>query len=485
MVEDKRDVFRIFRKSGEDFPMLERALIMEPDKKRMIMFRTNALAAMSNVDGMEDGSDLQVLWTEADGKGNVRIFCQMSPQNGTVADSCLARIRDDSGKVVAEHSFVNFGKNMAIADLEVPERIFDKCILTLEKACIGKDVRFCSGCVPLSRYDTRALKADYQILAPCIKRAGHQKICISYYRYSDDSNYDYVYKDGLSKNQMYLEGEGRITLRGVDVKKPQINLGVDGGRGMVWYKHPYVAAQDNVIEYRNNPEWNVPLWDVYTKDVYGNGQAKYLLMIQAQRVDTEKLISLLITNIPELLASGDYDSIKELPRISVYLDCFGAGTKIRMADGTDKEIEAIRPGERVLTEGGGEAVVKSLEEQAACRRETVLFEDGRSIYLTEGHGVYTSKGVWPAHRLQQGQQVMTEQGHTSVQEIVLESDGNYPMYALFLENHDQAFFANGILVHDSENEGLFDDYDWVREDLPEEWRRDYDNALKAGIVYGR
>lgn len=40
------------------------------------------------------------------------------------------------------------------------------------------------------------------------------------------------------------------------------------------------------------------------------------------------------------------------------------------------------------------------------------------------------------------------------------------------------------MVYSEDGGELFRDRDWVREQLPEEWREDYDNAREAGLIYG-
>lgn len=500
MVKDKREVFQIFNKSGLDFPMIQKAVAASafegngPQAGRRAAGVLSAARGAGNVNaamdgagndmsGGEDDGDLQILWTGENGGDTVRILCQMTPGEGVVADSCLAQVRDASGNVVAEEKFVNFSAKTAFAALDVKREIFSECVLTMETAGIGRSVRLRSRSIPLDAYDAGVLEADFDISAPAIRREGDTQIKVSYYKNSSEKDYDYVYKDGRTLNKMYMDGEGSIELTDVDVEHPQIQLGIDGGKGMVWHPEPSVGARDNVIEYSNSREWKMPLWDVFDKNtIYG--YANYLLRIQAQRTDTGREVSLLITNIPQLLAAATHDGVWELPKIHVYLDCFGEGTMIRMADGSEKAVEELRAGELLLAEGGRRVAVKEVRRQEACRIVTVTPAGGRSVSLTGGHGVYTQEGPWPAIRLKQGQQVVTESGLAPLQENAVESEGAYPVYALFLEDASLSIFANGMLVHNSEDEGLFDGHDWVREDLPEEWHEDYDNAVKAGIVYG-
>lgn len=75
--------------------------------------------------------------------------------------------------------------------------------------------------------------------------------------------------------------------------------------------------------------------------------------------------------------------------------CFGEGTKIRMADGSEKNIESINTGDKVLSFDTNSKEITTAEVlQVAtpthCKMVEITFEDGTSIISTEDHPYLSS-----------------------------------------------------------------------------------------------
>lgn len=137
--------------------------------------------------------------------------------------------------------------------------------------------------------------------------------------------------------------------------------------------------------------------------------------------------------------------------------------------------------------GFGYAMVDYLLE-IECRAEGqvlgIYMDNGEELNLTAGHAVNTVDGIYPAVRLRAGQQVVTENGAGTIRQILPRCGRSYRVYHLCLEEGAQWLYAGGTMVYSDDGEELFRDRDWVREQLPEEWREDYDNAREAGLIYG-
>lgn len=117
-------------------------------------------------------------------------------------------------------------------------------------------------------------------------------------------------------------------------------------------------------------------------------------LLKADEIGTFAEVSCRAAACPMPLNLDVYDSLK-CPFGCKY--CFPAGTKILMADGTEKVIERIRPGDRVMSfnpesldiEPAG--VVEKYKRQEDRLIELEL-EDGTMLRLTEEHPVFTRTG---------------------------------------------------------------------------------------------
>lgn len=456
---------------------------MPQEPKTAVRLRSCAANAPEQPNTQEDAV-LEVIWAGRHDAKNHRVICQLTSKDESVLNSYYAKVVDQAGTVIAQDRFVSFDQDIAFANLIVPKDIFETCSVRMDMAMVGRSVKTASKTIPLSDFDVKDLNAVFEIDAPKITRSGsYDKISISYYQSSSKANYDYVYP-GRSSNQMYFPSGGRIVVDGVELKGASGRLTIsDGKREVTCYKPLVMEAEDSVITYSFQEKWeNTKLTDCFeVQRVFA--KADYLLVIDAIDADM-RVITFMVTNIASLIEQGDKDRVKEIQQIDVYLDCFAGGTEIGMADGSVKTVENVRPGDFISTPGGGRAAVSKVQEVEECQVLTFILQSGGRLSLTDGHAVCTKDGVFPAFRLRAGQEVITKEGTDKIVRVVPQCERLYTVYALFLEGEEQWLYANGVKVHSSDGGELFADRDWVREDLPEEWQRDYDNALKAGMLYG-
>lgn len=433
----------------------------------------------------EADADLQVIWAGWHDIKSNRVICQLTSKDSSILNSYYVKVVDQAGKIIAQDRFVAFDQDIAFASLIVPKIIFDQCSVQMDMVMIGEEVRTASKVIPLDIFDVQNIKAEFQVDAPKVTRAGsHDKIRISYYRNSSVKDYDYVYP-GRNMDQMYFPSAGRITLEGIELHGASGNLMISDGRKEVTCSEPEVMeVSDSVITYSFKERWEgTKLSDCFDlTNVFA--KADYLLTIDA--IDRNGyIITLMITNIASMIDKGDIGSIKQIQEINVYLDCFAQGTEIRMADGSRKPVEDIQKGDLVKIPGGGQASVRKTQVQEDCQVINIKLVSGRVLSVTDGHAVDTTDGVFPAIRLREGQEVLTEDGTDRILQVIPHCERRYTVYALFLDGNEEWLYAGGIKVHSSDCGDVFRDRDWVREDLAEEWRPDYDNALKAGLLYGR
>lgn len=469
----KSETLQIFEGKEEQFPMISQHIQRKTPMKRAIR------QAESNSDPI-----LEVIWVGSRDEQNADVICQMSHADSSMVSSYVAKVLNNEGVEIDRTDFVGFECNTAFAKLTVPKSIFKGCRVYMELASItAAPLRISSNVIMLEQYNIEDLKIEYNITAPVIKRPDAKNlIMISYYARSSKTQYDYIY-DGRGPDQMYFPSEGTVTIYNAKLKSASATLRINGGKGYIMYPcSPVVNVSDSDIHYEFCDKWSgTKLSDCFDLH-FVNADTLYMLTISATD-SSGNIITIVITN-GEIAKNEEADSIKKIGPIKSYLDCLAKGTQISMADGSTKRIENICKGDLVKTKDGGSASVREVIMQEECQVVDLILRSGRKLVLTDGHAVYTKDGVYPVSRLKEGQEVVTEDGTDTIDEIVPYCERTYDVCTLHLDGGEW-MFANGVVVYGSDNPDLFSDRDWVREDLPEEWLTDYDNALKAGILYGK
>lgn len=482
---------KMLRQAPEQFPQANQCIKVHTRKQQ-----TAQSSVMNSVEGTLPVTEqagalaarMEVIWAGRENDKNNRIVCVLMSFTESTLNAYVAKVVDQDGKEITASSFVSFERDIAFATMLVPIDIFDECIVQMDMTMVGQTVRTAAAVISLKQFDVRDISVTYEIEAPRITRPGKRdRIAVSYYKYSSAENFDYVYP-GRSENQMYFPSAGVITIQGVELQDADMDLSLwDAAKGeRVECSTPEkLHVEDSVITYCFAEKWEgKKLSDCYDLK-RTNTNVKYLLAVKALEKNG-KSVELTITNEASILGVEKDDARKhEIPGITVYLDCFAEGTLIRMADGTEKKVEDICGGDLIRTSSGEAVSVRMTQKQDDCQVISIVLENGRSLAVTDGHAIAAVDGALPAYRLKAGQEVITEEGAVRIVRILPRCERLYQVYALFLEGEEEWLFADGIKAHSSESGDLFRDMDWVREDLPQEWREDYDNALKAGILYGK
>lgn len=475
MENAKSEVLDIFSSNSQGFVMASKIL----SKPQMNLLRSG---------GNENDKDssMEVIWVGTEpGTGKVRVICQMSLKQGGIVNSYLAKAVAKDGSTITKTAFVSFSENTAFAALEIPCHLAGECRIDMEIAAVGSSVRTSGQSVSLDQFDFEdILNVQYAINAPKRKEGStRNQISISYYTGSSPNAFDYIYP-GQREKQLYFPTEGEIVISGVLIDQVDMTLKIDGGHGFVEHPEaPGLSVEDDTVTYKFKEKWGKTLEECFGNNRQ-NADVKYLLRIAAQKTDGH-ILTLLVTNI-DLFSDLEQkpDSIKIIEKINAYVDCFAEGTKIMMADGTQRKVELLRAGDLVWSKGQN-AMVKEVRLCQECQVETIILENGLELSLTGAHGVHTPKGLYPVSMLAVGDELFTTDDAVKILRIVPHCDRLYPVYQVFLEDSGAWMFAGEIAVHDSDSESAFTGRDWVREGLPEEWLNDYDYAVDAGIVYGR
>lgn len=146
--------------------------------------------------------------------------------------------------------------------------------------------------------------------------------------------------------------------------------------------------------------------------------------------------------------------------------CFAAGTPVLMADGSERPIETIRPGEVVATRYGPRRVLASGRSANPNPRLTIEFGETR-LTCTDDHPVLTARGWLAAGALREGDELWSVSGtperrsrrsattpgiapglvlsKVPVRRLV-KSVARVPVYDLTVEDVHE-FIAAGVVVH--------------------------------------
>jgi len=150
--------------------------------------------------------------------------------------------------------------------------------------------------------------------------------------------------------------------------------------------------------------------------------------------------------------------------------CFIAGTKVRMADGTDKNIEDVIVGDKVKGQNGNNEVT-ALDPTLLADRKLYSFNDNEHYFFTSEHPFMTEEG-WKSIKpektkerdgvelydqlkgeLKVGDKLVTDSGVTNITEIKSKemNDPKMPLYNFHISN-DNSYIADDYVVH---NKGCF------------------------------
>ena len=165
-----------------------------------------------------------------------------------------------------------------------------------------------------------------------------------------------------------------------------------------------------------------------------------------------------ITSDPNTDPQDPY--FKIIPELQVFFSCLAEGTLVTLADGSKVAIEDLKEGALVRIDGRGRTLVvesklKGKEEAPMIRLKTA---GGRDVLITDGHPVITSEGPVLAGLLRPGQKVMTDAGPDAVVSVAREPFAkavwNLNLGAPPASLNDpkvagSSFFANGVQVGDN------------------------------------
>ncbi|MBR3520623.1 MAG: hypothetical protein IKN77_10995 [Paludibacteraceae bacterium] len=172
--------------------------------------------------------------------------------------------------------------------------------------------------------------------------------------------------------------------------------------------------------------------------------------------------------IMEVYKGDKYDdtALSEIYFDGIDVHCLAKGTKITMADGSEKNIEEIKEGDEVLSyttsNTMGKSTVKAVVQKSHTDFVTYRFKSGRSLTCTLDHPLFSPKFGWVSCDPEKSK---SYKGFVNVATVkigtyILQSDGSddqitaiekgkeeQPFYTITeLSDKHIGFFANGVCV---------------------------------------
>lgn len=135
--------------------------------------------------------------------------------------------------------------------------------------------------------------------------------------------------------------------------------------------------------------------------------------------------------------------VKSISKIRLYWGCLAKGTKVTLADGTTRNIEALVPGAVLKSPGGGTVTVKEVIPGTEDKVYCVHMENGLEIWASLFHPLGTADGFTTPADLDSHSQLMTDRGLSNVL-YCYPQEGRIAVYGLELEGGD-SFYADGVV----------------------------------------
>lgn len=292
-------------------------------------------------------------------------------------------------------------------------------------------------------------------------------IHVSFNRYSQlqqKVDYDYTnYRVSSGDQPVYLDMKGNIYLKPGysyvenSFKTDKIFLRRDKEYQEYCNGEAEICVgTDNNVTYAYNNEWN----SKFQKSVYGTcATMDYRLAATLQcREDSSGKVSTTMI----VVSSQDYNDIlsigaapsnyKKIPNIMFYWGCVEENTLITMADGPQKMIRELQPGDEVLGADGNSHRVADIMKGDEDALISITAVGRTPILVTRDHPFMTKQGEKAALLLTAADELLLEDGTYSAIEEVYLSEKKYSVYSLALEP-EGFFYGNGYAIGDSAAQG--------------------------------
>lgn len=352
--------------------------------------------------------------------------------------------------------------------------------------------------VPGADSQTAGGGTTIQNIAPTnVNKNNYIKICIA--RAGGDCDYNYGKTDGQFILQVPLNAI--VTFPQPVKVDPNTGRPADAQYSVAfWYPQvgggcpmPNTTFADRLSVSNAVLSWNIPVAQFGTLSSTTGCKVPYGVTVDATFQITMYVQGINGQMMPARITSEQGLKIADterIPRTEFVYGCLPVGTRVTLADGKSKPIEALRHGDRVKS-GTRVLTVDNYmtgDEDRPLRR--IITENRTSARMTEMHPVPTRDGVKLAKDLTTGDFVTTIDGPSRIVRIeIVPYRGEVRNLDVGLRDTElpstdivnRTFFADGILVGDGRMQAHYSRAKTelpaaVLSRLPPEWRVDFYNA---------
>lgn len=391
-------------------------------------------------------------------------------------------IRNRAGQKIEFIATDNFLGNSQYASIYVPlpqagEPSLDLDLITFAYT-VDSQVTQYSCSLNLSPY-LLDFVSEFTIEHPRIQRTAVNSdlmltdINICYFYKLDGTDYFYSSKDLIDGN-LRIPNKGRIKLDGIHITSIQnVSLSVENSAHTKRYHtsagNGVTLLDSQTIAWDISANWGFPyrtlLADIYeymtyTLTITANCQGQLAVFVVTNQEDSVNAINK-----------------KQIEKINIYRDCFTEGTELLLSDHTKKQVEQLKTGDCLKSQNGSIAEISQIAVQTSPQMLVhIQMEDGREIFLTEGHPVVTDQGLRCAVRLENGDTLLTIDGAYKIKQVCAYPEEKVTCYSLILTDSSQRIYANGFLTTDAVAE-LSEKELSEKYQIAEKWRADYDGWM--------
>lgn len=144
-------------------------------------------------------------------------------------------------------------------------------------------------------------------------------------------------------------------------------------------------------------------------------------------------------------------TFKKINQLEIQWGCFAKDTRIKMADGSLKQIQNINKGDRVKTENGDAAVTEII---SGTERNMIAIgtSKGNRIMVTKDHPMLTESGWKTAEELNAADILMMEYGKDTIEELY-PKEYNDKIFSIRIDTQE-AIIAEGFYTGDFNRQNM-------------------------------
>lgn len=283
-------------------------------------------------------------------------------------------------------------------------------------------------------------------------------ITVSYARNDGERDYSFPEtRDEKTRNEkVMLNMEGRVDLLDgfhvYDVSDGGAALTCKGF-GEIFYngslKYGPTAGQDGAVFFPVNGGtgigWKLDTsWQSEIQDSvrFGNRLHDLDFSFSFRCNEDMTLHEVLLTSVGSQLVLSQ-PHVEQISQIHLYWGCLAKGTRVTLADGTEKNIEDLQPGDALSSPGGGSVKVKTLVKGTEETIYRVHLSNGMEVRATGTHPLGCPKGFIAPVDLNSSSKLTTRKGVCDVLYCYPET-WKGPVYGVELESGD-SFYADGVV----------------------------------------